>query len=273
MTDTAQYSVGDTYPSLRGLAADRAGPLDLTSADAVNVILSSDRTVISGPAVVLDPPEDVDGNPFDPDADPPVDGPFNWRYDFAETDLAIAGVYVVQLEIVEDELAEPPLRRTLPVESVDRLLVGVGQWHPTVDQVASQWLRARTYLGLDVPAGATAGGDAGTFTAETSPTRAEAEAAIEGAIQKVLSHFPREIIPPRSYGAAQHAATIYAALEIELGYFPEQSAADSAFLQLRGLSEAATITLVNGAQMNDLFGENVIYLDGMTVAVGLADEV
>jgi hypothetical protein len=225
----------------------------------MTLILTSDRATVTGEVDVLEPPADPDGE---------EGGPFNWKYDFAEDDLAVGGSYTATLEIVWDESTDPPRRQTIPNSGVDRLLVGIGAWHPTVDQVATEWLRARTYAGLG---GELAGGDrAGTFTDETTPTADEAARVIEGAISEVLSHFPRGEVPPRSYLAAQHAAIVYAALEIEIGFFPEQSAGDSAFLQLRQLSDQAMATLVNGANVNSLFAENVGYLNGQTIVVGLS---
>jgi hypothetical protein len=258
-----RYNVGDTYPALRGLAADRAGALPLEDADAVTVLLTSDRTTIEGPATVLasdDPRADPDGL---------EGGPFNWLYEFAESDLVYAGVYTPSLEVVWDDASDPPKRQTIPA-GVEPVHVGVDVWRPTVDQVAQEWLRARTYSGLD---GTLAGGEVvGTFTADTNPTREQAEVAVEGAIVAVLAHFPRGVVPQRSYLAAQKAATLYAALEIELGYFPEQSPGDSAFLQLRGLSDAAMRVLVDASNVADLFAVDSSYLNGgaTTVVVGLA---
>lgn len=251
MTESTRYNVGDTFPPLRGYAADRLGALTLIDADEVNLILESDRAIVGGPVTVLDPPVDPGGD---------EGGPFNWEYDPTADDFAIAGSYTARLEIIWDATTTPPRRQTIPNTGLDRVLVGLGAWHPTVEQVAQTWVRARTYAGMG---GTLAGGEvAETFTDDTTPNRAQAETAIEEAISKVLSHFARGEVPQRAYLAASHAATVYAALVIEMGYFPEQTTENSAFLQLRSLSDAAMMTLVHNAQVNDLFGEDYGFLAG-----------
>jgi hypothetical protein len=78
---------GDTWPPLKGLAADEDGPVDLPSADTIEVVLKSGNTVITGVADVIDPPE-VDG-----------DETYNWEYVWEVGDTDTPGVYRTQLKV------------------------------------------------------------------------------------------------------------------------------------------------------------------------------
>jgi hypothetical protein len=81
---------GDTWPPLRGLAADEDGPIDFAAADTLEVVIKSTTTpvtVITGAAEVIDPPE-VDG-----------DETYNWRYVWDPGDTDTPGTYRPQLKV------------------------------------------------------------------------------------------------------------------------------------------------------------------------------
>jgi hypothetical protein len=78
---------GDTWPPLRGLAADEDGPVDLAAADTIEVVLRSGNTIIEGVAEAIDPPEVDD------------DETYNWRYVWAVGDTDEPGTYRVQLKV------------------------------------------------------------------------------------------------------------------------------------------------------------------------------
>lgn len=89
----------DTWPPLRGHASDANGPLNLSEADKLIVILKCGPTRIKGEAVPIWP-LDEKGN--------------NWEYVWAEGDTANTGLYECELEIVWDETASPPRIETVP---------------------------------------------------------------------------------------------------------------------------------------------------------------
>jgi hypothetical protein len=78
---------GDTWPPLKGLAADEDGPVDLPSASLVEVVLQSGNTIITGAADVIDPPEVDD------------DETYNWEYVWEAGDTDEPGTYRVQLKV------------------------------------------------------------------------------------------------------------------------------------------------------------------------------
>jgi hypothetical protein len=75
---------GDTWPPLRGLASDAAGPINMTTAGTVMFFAKSGSTLISGTIVPLAAP-DADG--------------FNWSYTWGTGDTNTVGTYNVELEI------------------------------------------------------------------------------------------------------------------------------------------------------------------------------
>lgn len=75
---------GDTWPPLRGLAADEDGPINMTTATSVTLLAKYNTTLISGTVVPL--------------ASPDADG-FNWSYTWGSADTSIVGEYSVELEI------------------------------------------------------------------------------------------------------------------------------------------------------------------------------
>lgn len=85
----------------------------------------------------------------------------------------------------------------------------------TVDDVAAI-IRSRTKD--------SAGNEVGTFTADTRPTDAQCEVAIEHAV--VLVHTKVGYIGDTCAALATGVVAIGAAAEIELSYFPEQSRSD-----------------------------------------------
>jgi hypothetical protein len=86
---------------------------------------------------------------------------------------------------------------------------------PTVDDVAAL-IRARTKDNN--------GNEVGTFTADTRPTAAQAQEAIDH--QVILLHTKVGAIGPGCTSIATMAAAYGAAAEIELSYFPEQARTD-----------------------------------------------
>ena len=96
-------------------------------------------------------------------------------------------------------------------------------WRPTVDDVAAL-LRART---KDA-----SGNEVGTFNADTRPTEMEVERLITNGCAKI-SALVGWTIPDDAVDEARHLASIVAACEVELSYWPEQVRSDrSAFAQL-----------------------------------------
>jgi hypothetical protein len=80
---------GDTYPPLKGLAADDDGAVDLTLANSMRVLLKSTTALIELSATVIDPIEvDVDDNEQ-----------FNWQAPWAVGESDIPGDYLIQLEV------------------------------------------------------------------------------------------------------------------------------------------------------------------------------
>jgi hypothetical protein len=116
MADRTMQS-GDTWPPLKGLAADEDGPVDLTTADSISVVCKfgagGGATVIAGPVDVIDPPE-VDG-----------DETYNWQYEFEDQDTDIPGTYNVRLIVVWDAGATPPSIESFPNAQAgsDRLII------------------------------------------------------------------------------------------------------------------------------------------------------
>lgn len=97
-------------------------------------------------------------------------------------------------------------------------------WRPTTDDVAAL-LRARTKN--------PSGNEQGTFDDQTRPTELEVERLITNGVAKVLAAIGVWDLPPEAQDEARHLASILAACEVELSYFPEQVRSDrSAYAQL-----------------------------------------
>jgi|SRR5581483_2449216 len=79
---------GDTWPPLRGEAADETGqPVDLSSADSLDVECVGNTHTITGTAIALWPAvPDADGEHF-----------WNWEMDFAPGDTDVSDEYKVRL--------------------------------------------------------------------------------------------------------------------------------------------------------------------------------
>lgn len=110
MAEATQRKRHDTLPDIRGLITDSAGdPVDLTAADKLVFLAKIDGSneYITGEAEALSEGE----NPYEEDGD---GNKWNWRYVLAGDDLDIAGDYEVEIEVWDDEKAEPPLLRTYP---------------------------------------------------------------------------------------------------------------------------------------------------------------
>jgi hypothetical protein len=81
---------GDTWPPLRGEAADETGqPVDLSGAVSLTMFAVSDTHTITGPASALWP------------AVPDADGQhqWNWQYDFVAGDTVVSATYKVRLVV------------------------------------------------------------------------------------------------------------------------------------------------------------------------------
>lgn len=89
-------------------------------------------------------------------------------------------------------------------------------WRPSVDDVAAL-LRARTKNA--------SGNEIGTFTDETRPKDVEVEQLITNGCAKVAS-LVGWAIPADAWEEGRHLASLVAACEVELSYFPEQVRTD-----------------------------------------------
>ena len=109
------YKRHDTWPPIRGVAADENGNVDLTVADSVKFLAKSGSVLIEGTAEVLDPPESglIDGQSVE----------FNWKYVLADGDLDTAGDYKVELEVTWDSGTTPPQVETFPSAGTELLTV------------------------------------------------------------------------------------------------------------------------------------------------------
>ena len=141
-------------------------------------------------------------------------------------------------------------------EVVERLPIPVVGWRPSTADVASA-IRARTYTdgqASEEPLDDVVGGSlAGDFSDATSPTAEQVEGHISNACIDVLTHFASGVIPEDSEDAARRAATLKAALAVEISKFDQGAAEASPFLQLRIDADQALTALLNTAQTRDLF--------------------
>jgi hypothetical protein len=100
-------------------------------------------------------------------------------------------------------------------------------WAPTVADVAAH-IRARTK-----DAG---GNEVGTFDANTRPTGDQVELLIENALRCVQTQIGIDPCTERLQEEAGAATALYAAMLVEVSYFPEQtSASGSSFNSLKAL--------------------------------------
>src|SRR4051794_18539869 len=75
---------GDTWPPVKGRAADDDGALDLASAASITFLMKKTALLVTGTVDVIDPP-DAEGN--------------NWSYTWTAGDTDVIGDYQVELEI------------------------------------------------------------------------------------------------------------------------------------------------------------------------------
>jgi hypothetical protein len=134
-------------------------------------------------------------------------------------------------------------------------------WAPSVQDVARH-LTARTKDDN--------GAYVGTFNNDTRPTADQVQALIDTAVALVRGMFTAADVPEEVQAQAKEAATLKAALSVELSYFPEQAQDNSPYLQLRALSDQAMQTLIARATALDMFGEdpepvNILPSDGAEV--------
>lgn len=83
----ADYALkqNDTYPVLSATLTDQLGPVDLTTADSVKLIMKSGATTVSGTCVVVTP--QTGGNIG------------KITYDWTAPDTATIGVYQLEFEV------------------------------------------------------------------------------------------------------------------------------------------------------------------------------
>jgi len=182
---------------------------------------------------------------------------------------ADSGIYTVTLEapadegfylVIWDDGGEPPaftseeLRVTgAPVEA--NPLPGAGAYTPTPKDVARA-IRSRTYTGdaATVEDALTGGELAGDFNEQTNPTKAQVDEHIADAIDDLLALFTAGAFPERCWGAVKRAATLKAALAVEIANFEGGSSEGSPYLQLRIDAAAAEKRLISRAEVLDAFG-------------------
>jgi hypothetical protein len=101
---------GDTWPPLRGRAADSDGLLPLIDADSIKIIIkkTGEAPIVEAPVEVIAPP-DSDG--------------FNWRYVWQDGDTDELGEFNVEIEITWDNATTPPQVQTIPNDSFQTLAV------------------------------------------------------------------------------------------------------------------------------------------------------
>lgn len=109
---------------------------------------------------------------------------------------------------------------------------------PTVAEVAAL-VRART----KVPGGS----ELGTFSAQTRPTDTDVRSLIAEALNEVLGKAQTPTDPASAYAAhVASAAKVYAAMLIELSFFPEQVRSDrSAYAPLKDLYDMRIRALIS----------------------------
>lgn len=114
---------------------------------------------------------------------------------------------------------------------------------PTVDEIAAL-IPART---VDADTGATLG----TFTGATHPTASSVETIAQIAAAFVASRLGGvvdDVVAPQ----ARHVAALRAAMQIELGYFPEQVRTDrSAYPELKALYDADLASIPGFVDVGD----------------------
>jgi hypothetical protein len=128
-----------------------------------------------------------------------------------------------------------------PTSSPDPLEV---EWRPAVQEVAS-WIRTRTMNNNQQYEG--------TFTEETQPTDEQAETIISLATAHVASRVGEvgELCSDYLTSQARNLSSLYAALVIELSYFPEQVGTNrSPYDNLKELFDSGIKELREGVKEN-----------------------
>lgn len=101
---------------------------------------------------------------------------------------------------------------TSPTAPIRSVVEGADGIRPTIAEVAAK-LRARTKV--------LGGNEVGTFDASTRPTADEVEALIDDALDEVLGKIKEPAAGTKYEGRARGLVALYAAMLIELSYFPE----------------------------------------------------
>jgi hypothetical protein len=160
----------------------------------------------------------------------------------------VAGTYLV---IWDDDgtLIEEDFRVSLiyPEAGIDPIEV---EWRPSLGEVAAL-LRTRTKVNAQA-----GGGEAGTFTDDTRPTGDQAETLINIATSYAASRVgTTEALCPDSErtealtSRARGLAAVYAAMLIELSYFPEQINKEiSPYKELKKLWDEGIESLVSAVE-------------------------
>lgn len=192
MSDTLYILPGATfYPNLDGAPTGLIGTL------AVTITRKSDSVVVSPRSTgeIVETPAES-GHYVATRVGPEERGEYLITWDDGTGPTAIAF----------DDLV---VTYDLPAES------GSGaSWAPTVAEVAAL-IRARTKI--------PGGGEAGTFTEQTRPTKAEVESIIGQAVDHVSAAIGGEPCNEQLTQSASAAAALLAAVIIETSYWPEQS--------------------------------------------------
>jgi hypothetical protein len=182
-------------------------------------------------------------DPVDTDPSQPAEQEFT-------TSLATLEEGYFRLVWIDEDAAESS--PTSPVYSPEHL---TAVWRPTVQRVADE-LANRTYSAGDVDD--ETGEQVGTFDATTNPTTTQVERIIDAAVQKVVERFPSGLVPATSHAAAKNAAALEAALQIERGFFGEQTddQGTTAYPSIRLARDQAFEAMVHAANARALFKEN-----------------
>jgi hypothetical protein len=116
---------------------------------------------------------------------------------------------------------------TPPVQNVDDSL----PYEPAVNDVAQEWLRARTKDDNGV--------ELGEFTADTRPTYEEALRVVKASARDLYTAIGSDV-PDRLVESAKSTVALLAAMRIELSFFPDQIAVQrSPYRELKELFDAS----------------------------------
>ena len=140
------------------------------------------------------------------------------------------------------------------------------KWSPSVEEIGAR-LRARTKV--------RSGAELGTFTepddplGETRPTKKQVESMIEDAVSEVKVNATPCQDKANLEARAKGLAILYACMQIEISYFPEQVAADkSPYARFKELWDDGLPKYVEAVQENCPGGEGGEDASGSVAARG-----